>query len=200
PVVRVVTGGSDIQEEAWEGEGTMVNSPPLDGLSSAAAKTAAIAWLEARGAGQAQVQYRLRDWLFSRQRYWGEPLPILHRADGSGVAPPDDALPLLPPELEDYKPTATGEPPLARARNGCARPIRRPAPQLCARPTPCRNGRDPAGTICASSIRTTTGRSLIARRNVIGCQSISMSAARSMPCSTCCMRASGTSCSTTSAS
>ena len=115
PIVRVVTGGSDINEEAWEGDGTIVNSPPLDGLSSAAAKTAAIAWLEARGAGRAQVQYHLRDWLFSRQRYWGEPLPILHRADGSVVALPDDALPLLPPELEDYKPAPTGEPPLARA-------------------------------------------------------------------------------------
>jgi leucyl-tRNA synthetase len=115
PIVRVVTGGGDIRDEAWEGDGTIVNSPPLDGLSSAAAKTAAIAWLEARGAGHAQVQYHLRDWLFSRQRYWGEPLPILHLADGSVVALPDDALPLLPPELEDYKPTPTGEPPLARA-------------------------------------------------------------------------------------
>jgi leucyl-tRNA synthetase len=114
PIVRVVTGGGDIHHEAWEGDGTIVNSPPLDGLSSAAGKTAAIAWLVARGAGHAQVQYHLRDWLFSRQRYWGEPLPILHRADGSVVALPDDALPLLPPELVDYKPTATGEPPLAR--------------------------------------------------------------------------------------
>jgi leucyl-tRNA synthetase len=116
PIVRVVTGGGDINDEAWEGDGTIVNSPPLNGLSSAAAKTAAIAWLQARGAGHAQVQYHLRDWLFSRQRYWGEPLPILHRADGSVVALPEDALPLLPPELEDYKPAPTGEPPLARAR------------------------------------------------------------------------------------
>jgi leucyl-tRNA synthetase len=116
PIVRVVTGGGNIHNEAWEGDGTIVNSLPLDGLSSAAANTAAIAWLEARGAGHAQVQYHLRDWLFSRQRYWGEPLPILHRADGSVVALPDDALPLLPPELEDYKPTPTGEPPLARAQ------------------------------------------------------------------------------------
>ena len=115
PIVRVVTGGGDIHDEAWEGDGTIVNSPPLEGLAAAAAKTAAIAWLEARGAGHAQVQYHLRDWLFSRQRYWGEPLPILHRTDGSVIALPDDALPLLPPELEDYKPTPTGEPPLARA-------------------------------------------------------------------------------------
>ena len=115
PIVRVVTGGGDIHDEAWEGDGTTVNSPPLDGLSSAAAKTAALAWLEAHDAGHAQVQYHLRDWLFSRQRYWGEPLPILHLADGSVIALPDDTLPLLPPELEDYKPTLTGEPPLARA-------------------------------------------------------------------------------------
>jgi leucyl-tRNA synthetase len=93
----------------------MVNSPPLDGLSSEAAKKVAIAWLESNGVGRARVQYRLHDWLFSRQRYWGEPLPILHRADGSVVPLPEDALPLLPPELEDYKPTETGEPPLARA-------------------------------------------------------------------------------------
>jgi leucyl-tRNA synthetase len=110
-----VSGGGDIQEEAWEGDGTLVNSQPLDGMPTAAAKTAAIAWLEARGAGYAQVQYRLRDWLFSRQRYWGEPLPILHRGNGSVVPLPEDALPLLPPELEDYKATSTGEPPLARA-------------------------------------------------------------------------------------
>jgi leucyl-tRNA synthetase len=115
PIVRVVTGGRDTHDEAWEGDGTIVNSPPLDGLSSAAAKTAAITWLEECGAGHARVQYHLRDWLFSRQRYWGEPLPILHLADGSVVPLPDDALPLLPPELEDYKPAPTGEPPLARA-------------------------------------------------------------------------------------
>jgi leucyl-tRNA synthetase len=115
PIIRVVTGGGDIHDEAWEGDGIIVNSPHLDGLSSEVAKTAALAWLEAHGAGHAQVQYHLRDWLFSRQRYWGEPLPILHRSDGSVVALPDDALPLLPPELDDYKPAPTGEPPLARA-------------------------------------------------------------------------------------
>jgi leucyl-tRNA synthetase len=115
PIVRVVTGGGDIEAEAWEGEGVMVNSPPVDGLSSAEAKATAIAWLEARGAARAKVHYRLRDWLFSRQRYWGEPLPILHRSDGAVVPLPDDALPLLPPALEDYRPTPTGEPPLMRA-------------------------------------------------------------------------------------
>jgi leucyl-tRNA synthetase len=114
-IVPVVSGGGDIQAEAWEGDGAMINSPPLDGLSSMEAKKAVIAWLAERGVGRAKVQYKLRDWLFSRQRYWGEPLPILHLSDGSVVPLPEDALPLLPPELSDYKPAETGEPPLARA-------------------------------------------------------------------------------------
>jgi leucyl-tRNA synthetase len=115
PIARVVTGGGDVHAEAWEGDGRMINSPPIEGLPCAEAKKAAIAWLVDRGTGRAKVQYRLRDWLFSRQRYWGEPLPILHLADGAVVPLPDDALPLLPPELSDYKPSPTGEPPLARA-------------------------------------------------------------------------------------
>jgi leucyl-tRNA synthetase len=74
-----------------------------------------VAWLQEHGAGVPKVTYRLRDWLFSRQRYWGEPIPMLHLADGSVVPLPEDSLPLLSPELDDYKPSAGGEPPLARA-------------------------------------------------------------------------------------
>ena len=101
------------------GEGIAVNSGFLDGLSTAEAKKTITAWLEAKGLGKKTVNYKLRDWLFSRQRYWGEPFPIVWKRDASGVlhheALPESALPVLPPALEDYKPTADGQPPLARA-------------------------------------------------------------------------------------
>ena len=115
PVVRVVDSGAEVQEAAYEGDGRMVNSGFLDGLGVAEAKRAMVAWLQERGAGTPKVTHRLRDWLFSRQRYWGEPIPVLHLADGSVVPLPEDSLPLLPPELDDYKPGPSGEPPLARA-------------------------------------------------------------------------------------
>ena len=117
PIVEVVAASAetDIEEEAWEGEGLLINSGPWTGLDTPTAKRAAIAWVEEQGVGRGRKQYRLRDWLFSRQRYWGEPFPILHRTDGAIVPLPADALPLLAPELDDYKPTETGEPPLARA-------------------------------------------------------------------------------------
>ncbi|MBN8944046.1 MAG: leucine--tRNA ligase [Rhizobiales bacterium] len=117
PIVGVIDAPQavDIQKEAWEGDGRLVNSGAWTGLDAPAAKTAAIAWLEQQGVGQGRTQYRLRDWLFSRQRFWGEPFPILHRSDGAIVPLPDDALPILAPELDDYKPTEAGDPPLARA-------------------------------------------------------------------------------------
>jgi leucyl-tRNA synthetase len=118
PIVRVVDT-SDVPDDpagAYEG-GVMVNSGFLDGMTAAEAKYAIIAWLEQHGVGTAKVTYRLRDWLFSRQRYWGEPIPALRLADGSVMPIPEDNLPLLPPELHDYKPAESGEPPLARAVN-----------------------------------------------------------------------------------
>jgi leucyl-tRNA synthetase len=114
PIIRVVTGG-DVTDAAWEGDGTLVNSGFLDGMTVAEAKHAMIAFLAQAGAGAAKTTYRLRDWLFSRQRYWGEPIPVLHLSDGTVVPLPEDSLPLLPPELEDYTPAPGGEPPLARA-------------------------------------------------------------------------------------
>jgi leucyl-tRNA synthetase len=114
PIVPVVTGPG-VVDGAWEGDGTLINSGFLDGMTVADAKRAMIAFLTKTGAGQAKTTYRLRDWLFSRQRYWGEPIPILHLSDGSVVPLPDDSLPLLPPELENYAPAPGGEPPLARA-------------------------------------------------------------------------------------
>jgi len=115
PIIEVVSGGADVQAAAYEGDGRLVNSSFLDGLDVATAKRTMIDWLEARGAGTRKVSYRLRDWLFSRQRYWGEPIPVLHLADSTVVPVPEDCLPVLPPALDDIRPTESGEPPLARA-------------------------------------------------------------------------------------
>jgi len=95
--------------------GVMVNSGFITGLSVEDAKAKMIAWLEEKGLGHAKTQYKLRDWLFSRQRYWGEPFPVIHMADGTTRLVPAEDLPLTLPELADYKPTGTGEPPLAKA-------------------------------------------------------------------------------------
>jgi leucyl-tRNA synthetase len=93
PIVGIIDApnGVDIQKDPWEGDGRLVNSGAWTGLEAPAAKTAAIAWLEEHGIGKGRMQYRLRDWLFSRQRYWGEPFPILHRSDGAIVPLPEDA-------------------------------------------------------------------------------------------------------------
>ena len=117
PIFEVVRPDATAEQTAglYEGEGTLVNSGFLDGLGTAEARRAVVARLEAEGRGTGRVQYRLRDWLFSRQRYWGEPIPVLHRRDGSIVPLPEDALPLEPPALVDYRPTDDGQPPLARA-------------------------------------------------------------------------------------
>ena len=96
-------------------DGVMVNSGFITGLSVKDAQTKMIAWLEERGCGKAKTQYKLRDWLFSRQRYWGEPFPVIHWEDGTQSLVDEKDLPLTLPVLQDYKPTGTGEPPLAKA-------------------------------------------------------------------------------------
>lgn len=115
PILEVVQGG-DVSVAAYAEEGIAVNSGFLDGLPTAEAKAKMIAWLEEKGLGQGETTYKLRDWLFSRQRYWGEPFPILHNpATGEIRAVPAQDLPITLPELDEYKPTADGQPPLARA-------------------------------------------------------------------------------------
>ena len=94
--------------------GLAFNSAFLDGLPTAEAKSKIIDWLAEHGSGERRINYKLRDWLFSRQRYWGEPFPILWQ-DGKHSSLPESELPLLPPDLDDFKPTGTGEPPLAKA-------------------------------------------------------------------------------------
>lgn len=114
PIVEVVAGG-DVQSKAYSGDGRLVNSQILDGMDVPTAKKTIIAWLEERGLGKGAVNTKLRDWLFSRQRYWGEPFPIIHLEDGTHKALPEESLPVTLPELADFKPTGDGEPPLARA-------------------------------------------------------------------------------------
>ncbi len=112
PILEVVQGG-DVSKEAYAGDGAHVNSDFLNGLNNEQAIARMIEHLEANGKGQGKVTYRLRDWLFSRQRYWGEPIPILHLEDGTMKTVPEDQLPLLLPEVDEIKPSGTGESPLA---------------------------------------------------------------------------------------
>ena len=117
PIIEVVKGNtpSNLDEAAFTdvATGTLVNSGFLDGLSVTDAKKKMIEWLEANGKGQDKVNYKLRDWVFSRQRYWGEPIPIVHCPKCGNVPVPEDQLPLKLPEVESYQPTGTGESPLA---------------------------------------------------------------------------------------
>ena len=112
PIIEVIEGG-EVQKYAYTGEGKHINSGELDGLENEAAISKAIELLESKGAGEKKVNYKLRDWLFSRQRYWGEPIPIIHWEDGSMTTVPEDELPLLLPETDEIKPSGTGESPLA---------------------------------------------------------------------------------------
>ena len=125
PIVPTYTvpEGHDVQAEAFvtSADATVINSGEFDGMALEEMKPAIIDWLEAKGVGERKVNFKLRDWLFSRQRYWGEPFPVLHILGDDGeptgeiVPVPTDDLPVELPHVDEYKPTATGEPPLARA-------------------------------------------------------------------------------------
>ena len=114
-VVQAPGGGESL---GFTGNGTAVNSGFLDGLPTPEAKAKITAWLEEKALGQGTVNYKLRDWLFSRQRYWGEPFPIVWN-EGGHLGLSESDLPLTPPDLTDFKPTGTGDPPLARAEEWC---------------------------------------------------------------------------------
>ncbi|MBR3121066.1 leucine--tRNA ligase [Oceanobacillus profundus] len=112
PIVEVVSGG-DITKEAFTGDGEHINSGFLDGLGKEEAISKMIEWLVAEGKGEKKITYRLRDWLFARQRYWGEPIPIIHWEDGTMTTVPEEELPLELPVMSEIKPSGTGESPLA---------------------------------------------------------------------------------------
>ncbi|MDK6805212.1 leucine--tRNA ligase [Aerococcus sp. UMB7834] len=112
PIKAVIEGGN-IDEEAYTGDGKHINSAELDGLDKEEAIQKAIEVLEEKGAGEAKVSYRLRDWVFSRQRYWGEPIPVIHWEDGTTTAVKEEDLPVLLPKGENIRPSGTGESPLA---------------------------------------------------------------------------------------
>ena len=116
-IIEVVSGGEDVQKAAFTAKdetGILVNSDFLNGKTVKDAIPAMIAWLEEKGIGRAKVQYKLRDWVFSRQRYWGEPIPIVQCEKCGWVPLPEDQLPLTLPDVESYEPTETGESPLAK--------------------------------------------------------------------------------------
>ncbi len=116
-IIEVVSGGEDVQQAAFTAKdetGILVNSDFLNGKTVKDAIPAMIAWLEEKGIGHAKVQYKLRDWVFSRQRYWGEPIPLVHCDKCGWVPVPEEQLPLTLPDVESYEPTENGESPLAK--------------------------------------------------------------------------------------
>ncbi len=115
PIIEVVKGGEDVRAAAFTGNGPHVNSQFLDGLDNDAAKQKVIAWLEGQQLGEQSIRYKLRDWLFSRQRYWGEPFPTYEAPDGTVHLVPQAELPVALPQIDEYKATRDGQPPLARA-------------------------------------------------------------------------------------
>ena len=113
-IIPVLEGGN-VEEEAYVEDGLHINSGFLNGMNKEDAINAMTAWLEEKGLGQKKINYRIREWIFARQRYWGEPIPIVHFDNDEMVALPLDQLPLILPELDDYKPSASGASPLEKA-------------------------------------------------------------------------------------
>ena len=115
--IKPIIEGADLSEGAFDGDGKHINSGFLDGLNIKDAKAKMIDWLEEHDAGHKQVNYRLRDWIFSRQRYWGEPIPVIHWDDGTTSLVPEDELPLKLPDTDNIEPSGTGESPLANVKD-----------------------------------------------------------------------------------
>ena len=192
PIIEVLKSEIDVQTAAWTEDGVHVNSGFLDGLGKDEANEKMIAWLEERNLGKTAINYKLRDWIFSRQRYWGEPIPLVHCPTCGTVALNESDLPLLLPEVTSYEPSGTGESRLPRSTAGSTPPVRSAEGLPSGRPTRCPSGQVRAGTTCATSTRTTRRSSSPGRRSATGCPSTSMSAAPSTPCSTSSTPVSGT--------
>ncbi len=115
PAAEVSVGSAEPGENAYTGDGVAVNSGHFDGKDTATVKREIVEWLQQLGKGEFAVNYKLRDWIFSRQRYWGEPIPLVHCGEEGQICPvPENQLPVTLPEVESYKPAGTGESPLAR--------------------------------------------------------------------------------------
>lgn len=115
PIVEVIEKPAEDDEQMYHGEGKLINSGEFNGLDSSEAREKIVAWLEKEKLGKAKTTYKMRDWLISRQRYWGAPIPIIHCDDHGAVAVPEDQLPVILPEIEDYAPKGDGKSTLARA-------------------------------------------------------------------------------------
>ena len=199
PIVQVVAPSDDaeaakvsVQEAAFVGEGRAINSPAIDGKPTAEAKQGMIAELEAKDCGHGTITYKLRDWLFSRQRYWGEPFPLVHEQDGTVRAVEESSLPVELPSVPDYNPSDEGEPPWRGPSSGEASPM-----VVSGRSTRCRSGPAAVGTTYGLPTRGTTTHLGPRRSSATGCPSTSTSGASNTPRRTCCIHGSGTRCCST---
>ena len=209
-----------LREAAYSGDGALVNSDYLDGLRRRGQGRRHRARSRRTATAQGTIQYKLRDWLFARQRYWGEPFPIVYDADGIAHALPDSTLPVELPEVEDYAPVPStrttrtpSRPPAGqghRLGQRRARPRRRACRATTATPTSCRSGPVARGTSCATSTPPTRDVLRRGERGLLDgpasgratapttrAASTCTSAASSTRCCTCCTRGSGTRCSST---
>ena len=185
-VVAPADGSAPAEEGAYVAhtdDEVLVNSGEFTGLSRPTGRSAITAWLAERGLGEATIGYRLRDWLLSRQRYWGCPIPIVH-CDACGVVPvPADQLPVLLPEIDDYLPK--GKSPLAAAEDWVTTTCPSCGGPRAARRTRWTRSSTRPGTSCATPTPGTTTPRGTSRSSTTGSRSSSTSAASSTPCCTC---------------
>ena len=136
PIIKVIDPTEDVDDndviDFYSGEGQLINSGDFDGISTSDAREQIVAWLEERGIGRGKVTYKMRDWLISRQRYWGAPIPIIHCPHCGNVAVPEEDLPVMLPDIDDYLPSGDGRSPLAKVESWvnttcpqCGRPAKR---------------------------------------------------------------------------